>query len=173
MSGFTLVEALVATSILAVVVTALLNVVGQNIFLSNYVKNKVTAISLAQEGVELVRNIQDSALLEQEFMTFEVFAGTVFLPCVFGDGACRIDPLDLQIQSCPGQECPPLLVSPNGYFNYSLGDADNTFNEMFTRTIFIEPTSSLSGRVTVRVDWMQGQSERSVEYETDLFLWIN
>lgn len=172
LSGFTLVEALVATSILAVSVTALLNIVGQNVFVSNYVKNKATAISLAQEGVELVRNIQDSALLVQEFSSFNQFLGDNFQPCIFGSGTCVIDPRDLEITSC-SNECPPLLVSQNGYFNYDLADNSNSFNEVFTRTFFIQPTGPSSGRVRVRVTWLQGQTERSVEYETELFPWIN
>lgn len=172
-SGFTLVEALVATSILAVSITALLNIVGQNVFVSNYVKNKTTAISLAQEGIELTRNIQDSALLVQDFSSFNQFLGENFQPCIFGSGVCVIDPLDLQIQACSGEQCPPLKVSSNGYFNYDIEDTSNSFNEVFTRTFIIQPTGPSSGRVTVRVSWQQGQAERSVEYETDLFPWIN
>lgn len=165
--GFTIVEALVAISILVISVTALLGVVSQNIFNSSYVKNKAVAISLAQEGIELVRNIQDSALLAEEYQSFEVFAGTLFQPCVFNEGMCTIDPLSLEIDSCPNGECPPLRISETGYFNYTFGEESN-----FTRSVEIIQTSGDSGRVTVRVAWEQGNAVREVVYEMELFLWI-
>lgn len=167
--GFTLVEALVATSILAVAVTALLNIVAQNVFVSNYVKNKATAISLAQEGVELVRNIQDATLLTTD--SPEQFIQNAFGDCTVGSGLCTIDPLTLQISQCP-EECPPLRVSSNGYFNYVSGDTSNIFDEVFTRSIAVNQLLD-SGSVVVRVSWQQGQTERSVEYETYIFPWIN
>lgn len=165
--GFTIVEALVAISILVVSVTALLGVVSQSIFNSTHIKNKAVAISLAQEGVELVRNIQDSALLAEDYQTFEVFAGTLFQPCMFNEGMCTIDPLSLEIDSCPNQTCPPLRISDTGYFNYTFGEESR-----FTRSIEITPSLQNSGRAIVTVSWEQGSTLREVVYEVDLFLWI-
>lgn len=167
--GFTIIESLVAIFILTVSVTALMTVVSQSIFNSNYIKNKTVAISIAQEGVELVRNIQDTALVNSSFSTFEVFAGTVFGPCILNEATCTIDAIDLDIASCPNQICPPILVSDDtGYFNYTFGEAS-----MFTRTISIKQTSTNSGIAVVTVTWMQGGVERNVSYTTELFLWIN
>lgn len=174
--GFTLVETLVATMILAVSITALVSVVAQSVFTSGYIKNRVAAISLAQEGIELVRNIQDNALLAgQGGDTSETFTGTIFSSC-YGV-PCYIDAAQniLNPVVCNGS-CPPLQISPNGYFNYSLGDPDNSLNERFTRTIQIFPNSNStipSAHVTVTVEWLQGETVRNVSYETDIFLWIN
>ena len=167
--GFTIVEALVAIFILTTAITALLTVVTQSVFNSSYIKNKTSAMALAQEGVELVRNIQDSNLLQNEYQSFEVFAGTVFTPCIFNEGMCTIDPLSLEIESCPNQECPPLRQNDGGYITYLL-TADET---PFTRYITIRPTGQRSGIVGVRVEWEQGAVTREVYYETDLFLWID
>lgn len=166
--GFTIVEALVAIFILTTAVTALLTVVTQSVFNSNYIKNKVIAIGLAQEGIELVRNIQDSNLLQNEYNSFEVFAGSVFQPCVFNEGMCIIDPLSLDIQSCQDQICPEIRISETGYFNYSFGE-----ESPFTRSIVMKITGQNSGIVGVTVSWMQGSITREVYYEMDLFLWIN
>jgi prepilin-type N-terminal cleavage/methylation domain-containing protein len=174
--GFTLVETLVATMILAVSITALVNVVAQNVFTSGYIKNKFVAISLAQEGIELVRNIQDNALLAgQSGSTSETFTGTIFPSC-YGV-SCYIDAAQETLNPviCNGS-CPPLQISPNGYFNYSLGDSDNSLNERFTRTIQIFPNANSeipSAHVTVTVEWLQGNALRNVSYETDIFLWID
>jgi len=184
--GFTLVETLVATIILAISITALMNVVARGVFNSGYVKNKAIAISLAQEGVELVRNIQDSSLLAgvgAGSQTSEVFTGTLFSSCYGID--CYIDATQspLNPQTCTGGNdiddidslCPVLRISPDGYFNYTTGDSNNPLDARFVRTIsVIQNTNSdiPSARVEVKVEWLQGGAVRSVVYETDIFLWI-
>lgn len=167
--GFTLIEALVAIFILTVSVTALLGVVSQSVFNSNYAKNKAIAVGLAQEGIELIRNIQDTKLLQNTDpnMSFVVFLGTHFQECVFNEGMCTIDPISLVIQSCPNQVCQPLLLSSSGYYNYSFGNPTS-----FTRSISVQPTSQNSGLAKVTVSWEQGGVTKSVVYETELFLWI-
>jgi type II secretory pathway pseudopilin PulG len=169
--GFTIVEALVAIFILVISVTALMGVVSQSIFTSGYIKNKAVAISLAQEGIELVRNIQDSILLSSDYgnSPFQVVLGDIngLYPCIFLEGVCTIDAVSLEIDSCPNGVCPPLRVSDTGYFNYTFGDESN-----FTRSIEVVPTGQDSGRVTSRVEWLQGSTLREVVYEEDLFLWI-
>ncbi len=176
--GFTLIEALVAIFILTISVTGLLGVVSQSVFNSNYAKNKTTATALAQEGIELVRNIQDQSLLnagENGYGSFQAFVGAVFLECsLYGQsgGFCEIDPATLQISPCPTQgnqvECRKLSISPSGYYDYS----PNNPQSPFRRTISVEDTSGDSGKATVTVSWMQGSVERKVEYETELFFWI-
>jgi len=163
--GFTIIEALVAIFILTVSVTALMSVVTQGIFNSSYIKNKAVAISLAQEGMELVRNIQDSALLSNEYVDFDSLASDVFSPCVSNDGVCTIDPLSLEVASCQ-DEC-PLRLSDTGYFNYTYGEVSP-----FTRTITMNSDTVDSGTVEVIVSWVQGNTPREVAYQSNLFLWI-
>lgn len=177
--GFTLIEALVAIFILSVSITSLLTVVTQSVFNSIYIKNKAVAISLAQEGVELVRNIQDSALLETEYPTFNAFIVDNLRDCspfsISGVSLCTIEPVSLNINSCANSGsdvlalCSPLYLSEDGYFNY------NTNGELtpFTRSIKVVNTGTKSGLVTVDVSWMQGNFLRKVSYKMDLFLWIN
>jgi len=175
--GFTLIEALVAIFILTVSVTGLLGVVSQSVFNSNYTKNKAIAIGLAQEGVELVRNIQDTNLLQAgdgQYTDFDAFNQSVFSFCGATGGACTISSDDnLTITGCPivGQqpECGNLYLSPDGHYsNDSIGNNITPF----TRSISIVPTGPNSGRATVTVSWDQGSLTRSVVYETELFMWI-
>ncbi len=165
--GFTLIEALVAIFILSASITALMTVVSQSIFNSTYIKNKAVGISLAQEGVELVRNIQDSALLVSDYASFDDLGTDMFQACMFNDTTCTIDPLSLSVETCPGQECPPIRISDTGYFNYTFGEVSP-----FTRSIKMASTGPDSGYVKVTVSWMQGSIYREVIYGSDLFLWI-
>lgn len=165
--GFTLIEALVAIFILSASITALMTVVSQSIFNSSYIKNKAVAISLAQEGIELVRNIQDSALLANDYASFDDLGTDMFQACMFNDTMCIIDPLSLAVETCPGQECQPIRISATGYFNYTFGEVSP-----FTRSIKMISTGTESGYVKVTVSWMQGNTYREVVYGSDLFLWI-
>ena len=170
--GFTLIETLVAVFILALSITALLNVVGSSIFTSGYIKNKAIATGLAVEGVELVRNIQDSLLLAGgygEDSPINVILGDIggLQYCFSLSGTCFIDPLTLDVSACQDGECPNLRLSSNGYYNYTEGE-----ETQFVRSIRINQTGPDSAHVVVRVGWLQGQTEREVLYETDIFLWI-
>ena len=181
--GFTLIESLVAIFILTISVTALLGVVSQSVFNSSYAKNKVVAVSLAQEGIELVRNIQDTKLLQAtqgQYPDFETFIQMEFQPCSTTGGLCTIDPETLNISPCPsdgnnGPEC-SLLYLDNGYYNY---DSTNGTPTVFRRSISITSTpfsilnqDENSGRVVVTVSWIQGSVPREVSYDMELFMWI-
>ncbi len=181
--GFTIIEALVAIFILTISVTALLGVVSQSVFNSNYAKNKAIAVGLAQEGVELVKNIQDTTLLNGDYSNsqFEIVFGDMNNPlylCMFQTGFCTIDPISLTISSCPNQDpdqpCPPLNLSDLGRYNYSQSNPTNNPVSPFTRIIEVEKTGvgGKSGKVTVTVFWKQGSVTKSVVYETELFIWI-
>jgi prepilin-type N-terminal cleavage/methylation domain-containing protein len=58
--GFTLIEVVVAVFILTIGVLAIFNVVQNITVYSRVSSSKLTAVYLAQEGIELVRNQRDS-----------------------------------------------------------------------------------------------------------------
>lgn len=74
--GFTIVETLVALSIFSVAVIALISVTISGSSGSTYVKNKLTASYLAQEGIEMVRNLRDTASFIDSQNTWDLFFGT-------------------------------------------------------------------------------------------------
>lgn len=59
-AGFTLVEAMVAISILALSVTGPLTIAQKGIASATYSRDQVTAFYLAQEAVEYIRNARDT-----------------------------------------------------------------------------------------------------------------
>ncbi|MFA6520567.1 MAG: prepilin-type N-terminal cleavage/methylation domain-containing protein [Candidatus Paceibacterota bacterium] len=61
--GFTLVETLVAISIFTVSILGLMSILSSGISSTTYAKNKMIAGYLAQEGIEYVRNMRDTAAL--------------------------------------------------------------------------------------------------------------
>ncbi len=64
--GFTLVELLVALAIISTSMVAIFSLIIQNIQVQKINKDFLTASMLAQEGLELVRNIRDENWLEEQ-----------------------------------------------------------------------------------------------------------
>lgn len=58
--GFSLLESIVAIAVLMIGVSSAIAALNQSVALSPKIKNKVIAAHLAQEGIELVRNIRDN-----------------------------------------------------------------------------------------------------------------
>ncbi|MFA5932066.1 MAG: type II secretion system protein [Candidatus Paceibacterota bacterium] len=61
--GFTLVETLVSISIFTMSILGLLVILSGSITDTGYAKKKMAASYLAQEGIEYVRNLRDTAVL--------------------------------------------------------------------------------------------------------------
>lgn len=61
--GFTLIETLVALSIFTMSILGLMSVLSSGISDTNYVKQKMAAGYIAQEGIECMRNVRDSYTL--------------------------------------------------------------------------------------------------------------
>lgn len=64
--GFTLIESMVAVTILVVGVLSVFSFLTFNISQSVNMKNKIIALNLAQEGIEIVRNIRDNCWISNQ-----------------------------------------------------------------------------------------------------------
>jgi len=67
--GFTLIELLVTISVVSVGIVGALIAIQQGIVAIDYAKNRLTAALLAQEGVEILKNIRDTNLLEYSYVS--------------------------------------------------------------------------------------------------------
>ena len=66
-NGFTLIELLITIAVIGLGVSAALVALQQSIGVIDYAKSRLTAIFLAQEGVEIVKNIVDTNFLESHY----------------------------------------------------------------------------------------------------------
>ncbi|MCA9365102.1 MAG: prepilin-type N-terminal cleavage/methylation domain-containing protein [Candidatus Moranbacteria bacterium] len=81
--GFTLVEVMVALSVLTIGILSLVIAVGRGVFATFDSRDVATATLLAQEGVELVYNIRDTNILQRK-NAFESIDGLTGDNVVFG-----------------------------------------------------------------------------------------
>lgn len=166
MHGFTLIETLVAIVVIGIGFVGALTLITSTISFMSLGSSRLIASYLAQEGVEIVRNIRDSNWLEVPEPTWDQglnYANEDFL-ADFNDSALISD-----------NGTTHLKIDSNGFYNYDSGT-----ETIFTRKITIDRDSNcdelLNGgciKVAVVVNWQQKGKDYSVSAKEYLYNWNN
>ncbi len=159
-NGFTLVETLVAITVLLLAVTGPLTIAARSLNSANFSQDQITAFYLAQEGVEAIRNIRDK----------NAIAGQLWLTglenCQSGS-SCTIDSTDNSVSLCSGSCQKIKYNSSSGLYGYNAGWGDSKF----TRTIQISETSSAEAMITVTISWQSGNINRQFTVNENVLNW--
>ena len=172
--GFTLIETLVSLAIFSASIVALISVTASGVANTNFAKNKLTASYLAQEGVEMVRNIRDSnSLLGGNGIPWVPFTTSVFSSCTPPNG-CKIEPSANPLvaticQVTNGYGC-QLNYNSSGFYTYTTGSTASPFSRLITVQDALDGNNEV--KVISTVSWNQGSSPKSVTYSENLFDWI-
>ena len=138
-SGFTLIETIVAIFIISISLAGPLNFINTSLSAIRYANDQTTAFFLAQEAMEYVKNAVDTNILKGADSNKWIdnnasCSGCVDLGvCLHGIGGCRLDAQGASITVANIGGSPPPLKYNNGVYQYSSG-ADTSFY----RTIYIE-----------------------------------
>jgi prepilin-type N-terminal cleavage/methylation domain-containing protein len=175
--GMTLVETLVAVSILAVAIVAPMTLTMQSLSAAYYARDQVIASNLAQEALEAVRAIRDANIL-----TLALNAGAtcpndglpMHLLCSIPIGQdfivdARIDPPE--ITTCPGA-CPKLKTDNNLYGH----ESSWTIETPFQRTVRAEYVGGTQDEIRVTVTVTRETAVRTappVILHENLYRWVN
>lgn len=172
--GFTLVETLVAVSILTVAIMAPMTLTQQSLSSAYYARDQITAYNLAQEGIESVRAVRDGQILAIS-KTSNASAIDLFGPIPINQDF-TIDGLDTNpstaMETC-ASACPNLQLSPDGsLYGYGAGWAETKF----TRTLHASYVGGSQDEIllSVEVSWPTdaGQPRTFSIYE-NVYRWIN
>ncbi len=166
--GFTLVETLVALSIFTISIIGLISATAGGINNVTYSKNKIAAMALAGEGVELVRNIRDTDAIGSTTGWADF---TSQMNACSSSVGCAIDAEALTVSACTSGGCPALRkyinASSASYFGYQGSDTTP-----FVRTIKVSSVSPDEVLVTSTVSWLQGAGTKSVSTVEHLMNWF-
>jgi len=138
-SGFTLIETIVAIFIISISLAGPLNFINTSLSAIRYASDQTTAFYLGQEAMEYVKNAVDTNILKGADSNKWIdnnasCSGCVDLGvCLHGIGGCRLDAQGASITVANIGGSPPPLKYNNGVYQYSSG-ADTSFY----RTIYIE-----------------------------------
>src|SRR3989338_7875703 len=133
--AFTLVETLVAVTILSIAVVGPMFSSAQNIKLASFSQNQLVAFYLGQEAIEYVRNVRDTNLIN---LSGDWLNG---LTVCKGATGCYIDIIKIPVTvNVCAAICPKLDFNGVNY-TYKPGGADG--NSIFSRTVKIEDRKSV------------------------------
>ena len=179
--AFTLIETLVAISLLVIAVVAPLSLATQSLESAYYARDQITAFYLAQEAIEAVRSVRDGNILTiAENQGGACSPMTLFCGIIptgeTTSGPFRIDASQISstITPCsedPGGVCEPLETDGT---LYGYGNGWTPTN--FTRTVTASYTDASQDevRVTVTVSWKTGAfNTRSFSISEDMYRWVN
>ncbi len=139
--GFSLIEVITAIFILTVGVGGAFSLIYQTLSTVYSVRSELTASFLAQEGVEIVKNLRDCAWLESRTATNTSWLANLSET----PGSWEADYSDFELYRSYGSY---LRRDSSGFFNYSSGETTN-----FKREIELDHISSTTVRVLVTVRW--------------------
>ncbi len=179
-TGFTLIETLVAITILLVAIAGPLAIIAKNISYSAYARDQVTASYLAQEAIEVLRRIRDNDALANPGST--PWAPPSFAPCINNDGAnplvsCFVDAktdtvVPVTTSPCTLATCPITFDSSSvsGLYQNSVPPASGPTitNTKFTRTVTITRAPSPSNDRELHVDVKLAWNSQGVSKTYDL-----
>lgn len=161
-AGFSIAEVMIALAILTFILTSGLAAVSSNLRTALFFTNELTAINLAQEGVEIIRNIRDNAW----------HSGSACFEDAIRSGSYSLDYNANSLSDSVGGN-PLLRRDSRGFFNYSDG----------TDTIYrreIELTDEAGGgapctvykkKVAAEITWTIRGENRTFILEDYLYDW--
>lgn len=183
MRGFTLVETLVAVLLLSMAIAGPLTIASKGLTATLVAKDQFTGFYLAQDAMEYVRFIRDSACLSSPSGSSGCPANiwlSGLSACISTDGSarCYLDSLGSQPDvptACSGT-CPTLRYdTTNRYFNYNASVPLTP--QRYVRTVSIQhnPSGSTPDEavVTVTVSWsdIAGVTRVPITVRESIFRW--
>lgn len=166
--GFTLVETMVAISLLTIAIVAPMTLTTQSLSSAYYSRDQITAFHLAQEAMESVRHARDSNVLKnalgiQSDLLQDIPRDTLF----------TVDTTNGDLMTACSGTC-PVLKNSGGLYGY--GSDPSWTPTHFTRTVLatIVPDSNNDEvNISVTVSWQTGSfNSRSFTISENLFRWV-
>lgn len=161
--GFTLVETLIAISILLVSVVGPIGLIGDATHKIYFAKDEMIALNLAQEGVETVRKIRDSNML----------AGILPWSTGFSDGGYVVDVINANpLIPCAGSCDQKVYIDVvENVYRQGIGAATPTqFERLITTSSVGLPANEM--KVTSVVTWKTGGQNGAISVSENLFNWV-
>lgn len=160
--GFTLLEALVATSILMVAVAAPITIAQKGLSSAVYSKNQMIASYLAQDAIEYIKNKRDENFIKNVNNPTDWLYGLD--PCV-NNNSCQVDTVIGggvgEVRAISDNPNGILAKNSNGFYGFD-GIATN-----FKREINIVKEANVKALITVKVSW--GADNDNVEVKTLIY----
>lgn len=168
--GFTLIETLVAISLLTIAVVAPMALTTQSLAGAYYARDQVTAFFLAQEAIEGVRSVRDGNILATGLGTpTDLMSG---IPSTNGSPfTIDVHTNPVTMTACPAGGCPPLQTDGELY-GYQAGWTATNFIRSVSATYVPGTTNEVV--ISATVTWQTAAFQRrTFTLSENLYRWIN
>ena len=149
--GFTIIELLVVILIISIGITGSYALVGNIFASSSLMAQRLSAAYLAQEGIEIVRNIRDSNWVNGDSWNNGITTGNF-----------EVDYDDLALSAYSGNK----LKINNNIYNHTSGT-----DSIYDRKITISLNGDGSLNVAVIITWFSNSSNHSILIEENIYDW--
>jgi type II secretory pathway pseudopilin PulG len=179
--GFTLLETLVALTILLLAIVGPLTIAARGIQSTAGARDQITASFLAQEAVEYVRLMRDTNVLSNAPNWLSGLEDTGGINCNMdrGGSECLLDitadtvlvPVSSAVSACQPEPigCDALLFdSATGFYNYSTG-----VSTVFVRSFWLNDVSGSPDEreIHVKVTWQTRQQQQEFTLRENILNW--
>ena len=159
LTGFTIIEILVAFAVVTIGLLGVVSLVVQNLQVQNINRNYVVAAMLAQEGIELVRNQRDlNWLTEANNWDFNILQDGDYIVDINGTFDDSINSIN--------QAGAQLKFDANNYYVHGAGSATP-----FYRLITVSSIPPEGLKVTAHVQWQERNRTHNYKTEVHLYNW--
>lgn len=171
--GFTLVEVIVALAILLVAVAGPISLIGDSLHKMYYARDEAIAVNLAQEGIEMIRQVRDTNMLAGRSWLTNLGGGapSAYTIDVYSFTQANLAAVNTYVTYC-GAACAPQPVKFDavaGMYRQALGGTATPFSR-----IVAVSSAGLPGneaKVTSTVNWTTGGTQGSVTVSEYIFSW--
>lgn len=176
MKGFTLVETLVAITIVLLAVMGPFQLVKDSLLASYTARDQLIAIALAEEGLEQVRSIRDDNylyVLAVPSSTRDWLYGLTASPDCFSTNGCLVDPLGSTVASQCGSTCTNLYLKSTGVYTNNPVSGDTVTK--FVRKVkldLVDGARDKTIKVTVTVTYTTAHVPFTVTVTDYLYNWL-
>lgn len=164
--GFTLIETMVALSVLLISVVGPISLIGNSLHNIYYARDQVVAINLAQEGVELVRRVRDTNKLSGLSWNADID-----VPGCYIVDSGKVDASGF-VSFFGLAPCSPQQVYSDGTMGlYRQGSIAGATTSQFSRIVKIDsvPSNADEMKVTSTVTWKTGNTAGTITVADHLF----
>lgn len=171
LGGFTIVESMVAISILLIAVVGPMSIIGGSLSQISTARDQIIAVNLAQEGIEAAREKRDSNMLDQ--WTNGIVSSTYWRTGLQNNSEYIVSSPTLYVCSgvCTSTSKEIYQTTSTGVYYQSLaGMISGDIMTKFSREVFIEDVSGDNEiRITSTVTWLAQGMLKKVEVKESLF----
>jgi len=165
-AGFTLLETIVVLLIMAVGLVAIINLTADSLRAQTLNRNTLIAYQLAQEGMDLVRNVRDTNWTRNDPQWNDHIGGSLAGICYKVDYR-HLNPMPLA--SCDISQAKLQVASTTGFYLHDSASPDSPFSRMVEITA--DSSSAPSSTVSILIQWVDQGATHKYQLDSQLYNW--